>query len=175
MPQLVPERNACLHRTAACLWYSWYHGGCGRGNRYGDFHPVTEAGRWVAIVYIFSACFIAVNIIANFATLPAMFHRRTTDKLVSDAAILLERSVKLYSNGCCRRSCLYGQYLQSTIQVLAQFDPTIDDTSPAPNAGESPADILAARLKAQHMQFSGSRTTGEGAPLAGDEVGYYRS
>ena len=50
--------------------------------RYGDFHPVTTAGRWVAVVYMISSCFILVNIIANLATLPSMLHRRVTDSII---------------------------------------------------------------------------------------------
>jgi hypothetical protein len=40
------------------------------------------AGRWVTTFYVLSSAFIAMNIVANLATLPGMFHRRTTDELI---------------------------------------------------------------------------------------------
>lgn len=52
------------------------------GHRYGDMVPASVAGRWVTVVYILSSTFIVINVVANFATLPAMFHRRTTDELI---------------------------------------------------------------------------------------------
>jgi hypothetical protein len=49
---------------------------------YGDFRPKTTAGHWVAIIYMFTGCFLFVNIMANLATLPQIYHRRSQDIIV---------------------------------------------------------------------------------------------
>jgi len=49
---------------------------------YVDMVPASVAGRCVTVVYLLSSTFIVINVVANFATLPAMFHRRTTDELI---------------------------------------------------------------------------------------------
>ena len=43
---------------------------------YGAPSPETTAGRWVCIVYIASAVFIGMNIIASISSLPTILHRR---------------------------------------------------------------------------------------------------
>jgi hypothetical protein len=49
---------------------------------YGAPAPSSVIGRWVAVAYMASACFIFMNVVANLASLPAMFHRRTADAIV---------------------------------------------------------------------------------------------
>ena len=49
---------------------------------YGDFAPKTLSGRWVAITFMVVGCFIVINILASFASLPSMYHRRAAERII---------------------------------------------------------------------------------------------
>ena len=49
---------------------------------YGDFTPVTTAGRWVTTFFMIIGCFIVINILASFATLPGLYHQRASERLI---------------------------------------------------------------------------------------------